>query len=218
MEWDPQDTERGSYGNEAETMDSTSAENSSCPNGRASWSTSTSTMWVLSLSVSPLKLKHSSHFIYSVILPKKMFRFSWRSFNLHNFKICMFSKCALYYLKAPWLDLIACIDHNQGICNMFWIYHIIDLFQCRTFSGNKEIRLRCIFYLKKCISLLQAREPKAIMKINTVNATFQPTKIGTAHGLQITYLKDNSTRNVFVYHEDGRVSGTERLWGGLDWK
>ncbi|CAG5897802.1 unnamed protein product [Menidia menidia] len=49
-----------------------------------------------------------------------------------------------------------------------------------------------------------AREPKAIMKINTVNATFQPTKIGTAHGLQITYLKDNSTRNIFVYHEDGK--------------
>ncbi|CAJ1075068.1 arf-GAP with dual PH domain-containing protein 1-like isoform X2 [Xyrichtys novacula] len=49
-----------------------------------------------------------------------------------------------------------------------------------------------------------AREPKAIMKINTVNATFQPTKIGVAHGLQITYLKDNSTRNIFVYHEDGK--------------
>lgn len=45
------------------------------------------------------------------------------------------------------------------------------------------------------------------MKISTVNATFQPTKIGTAHGLQITHLKDNSTRNIFVYHEDGKVSG-----------
>ncbi|XP_029293124.1 arf-GAP with dual PH domain-containing protein 1-like isoform X3 [Cottoperca gobio] len=49
-----------------------------------------------------------------------------------------------------------------------------------------------------------AREPKAIMKINTVNATFQPTKTGTNHGLQITYLKDNSTRNIFVYQEDGK--------------
>uniref|UniRef100_A0A3Q3WXT3 Uncharacterized protein n=1 Tax=Mola mola TaxID=94237 RepID=A0A3Q3WXT3_MOLML len=49
-----------------------------------------------------------------------------------------------------------------------------------------------------------AREPKAIMKIHSVNATFQPTKIGTAHGLQITYLKENSTRNIFVYHEDGK--------------
>lgn len=43
------------------------------------------------------------------------------------------------------------------------------------------------------------------MKINTLNATFQPTKMGTAQGLQITYLKDNSTRNIFVYHEDGKV-------------
>lgn len=43
------------------------------------------------------------------------------------------------------------------------------------------------------------------MKIDSVNATFQPKKIGTPHGLQITYLKDNSTRNIFVYHEDGKV-------------
>ncbi|KAL6477208.1 hypothetical protein MHYP_G00157070 [Metynnis hypsauchen] len=49
-----------------------------------------------------------------------------------------------------------------------------------------------------------AREPKASMKIQTINATFQPTKIGNPHGVQITYLKDNSTRNIFVYHEDGK--------------
>ncbi|KAG9264561.1 arf-GAP with dual PH domain-containing protein 1 isoform X1 [Astyanax mexicanus] len=49
-----------------------------------------------------------------------------------------------------------------------------------------------------------AREPKALMKIHTINATFQPAKIGNPHGLQITYLKDNSTRNIFVYHEDGK--------------
>lgn len=65
-----------------------------------------------------------------------------------------------------------------------------------------------IFYPSVILSKmfpLQAREPKAIMKINSLNATFQPSKIGTAHGLQITYLKDNSTRNIFVYHEDGKV-------------
>ncbi|XP_072299399.1 arf-GAP with dual PH domain-containing protein 1-like [Eucyclogobius newberryi] len=49
-----------------------------------------------------------------------------------------------------------------------------------------------------------AREPKAIIKFDNVNSCFQPAKIGTAHGLQITYLKDNSTRNIFVYHEDGK--------------
>ncbi|KAG2456079.1 ADAP1 protein, partial [Polypterus senegalus] len=49
-----------------------------------------------------------------------------------------------------------------------------------------------------------AREPKAVMKIECLNATFQPVKIGNPNGLQVTYLKDNSTRNIFVYHEDGK--------------
>ncbi|KAL0180221.1 hypothetical protein M9458_025663, partial [Cirrhinus mrigala] len=34
-----------------------------------------------------------------------------------------------------------------------------------------------------------------------------PAKIGNPCGLQITYLRDNSTRNIFVYHEDMKVSG-----------
>uniref|UniRef100_A0A8C9K9K3 PH domain-containing protein n=1 Tax=Panthera tigris altaica TaxID=74533 RepID=A0A8C9K9K3_PANTA len=50
-----------------------------------------------------------------------------------------------------------------------------------------------------------AKEPKAVMKIEHLNATFQPAKIGHPHGLQITYRKDNSPRNIFVYHEDGKV-------------
>nr|XP_042124507.1 arf-GAP with dual PH domain-containing protein 1 [Peromyscus maniculatus bairdii] len=49
-----------------------------------------------------------------------------------------------------------------------------------------------------------AKEPKAVMKIEHLNATFQPGKIGHPHGLQVTYLKDNSTRNIFIYHEDGK--------------
>ncbi|XP_061823255.1 arf-GAP with dual PH domain-containing protein 1-like isoform X1 [Nerophis lumbriciformis] len=50
----------------------------------------------------------------------------------------------------------------------------------------------------------KARDPKAVMKIETLNATFQPAKIGNPCGLQITYLKDNSTRNIFVYHSDAK--------------
>uniref|UniRef100_A0A452TJZ9 ArfGAP with dual PH domains 1 n=1 Tax=Ursus maritimus TaxID=29073 RepID=A0A452TJZ9_URSMA len=56
-----------------------------------------------------------------------------------------------------------------------------------------------------------AKEPKAVMKIEHLNATFQPAKIGHPHGLQVTYLKDNSTRNIFVYHEDGKV-GARAGW------
>lgn len=54
-------------------------------------------------------------------------------------------------------------------------------------------------------SLLQAKEPKATLKVDTMNATFQPEKIGNPNGLQITYLKDYSTRNIFVYHDSGKV-------------
>lgn len=64
------------------------------------------------------------------------------------------------------------------------------------------------------LHFLQAREPKAIMKISSLNATFQPSKIGTPHGLQLTYLKDNSTRNIFVYHEDGKVKPSFPSSGG----
>ncbi|XP_036788798.2 arf-GAP with dual PH domain-containing protein 1 isoform X6 [Manis pentadactyla] len=59
-----------------------------------------------------------------------------------------------------------------------------------------------------------AKEPKAIMKIEHLNATFQPAKIGHPHGLQVTYLKDNSTRNIFVYHEDGKPLAPRRWWTG----
>ncbi|XP_036409085.1 arf-GAP with dual PH domain-containing protein 2 [Megalops cyprinoides] len=46
--------------------------------------------------------------------------------------------------------------------------------------------------------------PKAVISIETLNATFQPEKIGHGHGLQITYLQDDHTRNLFVYHESGQ--------------
>ncbi|KAG7459537.1 hypothetical protein MATL_G00211630 [Megalops atlanticus] len=46
--------------------------------------------------------------------------------------------------------------------------------------------------------------PKAVISIETLNATFQPEKIGHAHGLQITYLQEDHTRNLFVYHESGQ--------------
>ncbi|XP_063796587.1 arf-GAP with dual PH domain-containing protein 1-like isoform X2 [Pseudophryne corroboree] len=49
-----------------------------------------------------------------------------------------------------------------------------------------------------------AKEPKAVIKIDSINATFQPEKMKHEHGLQITYIKDNKTRNIFVYHNDGQ--------------
>ncbi|XP_053835099.1 arf-GAP with dual PH domain-containing protein 1-like isoform X2 [Vidua macroura] len=59
----------------------------------------------------------------------------------------------------------------------------------------------CLKYFTK----QDAKEPKINVKIDVINATFQPEKIGNPNGLQITYLKDNKTRNIFVYHESGKI-------------
>ncbi|KAI3353472.1 hypothetical protein L3Q82_019998 [Scortum barcoo] len=56
----------------------------------------------------------------------------------------------------------------------------------------------------KYFTKYDAKEPKAVIKVDTINATLQPEKIGNPNGMQITYLKDYSTRNIFVYHESGK--------------
>uniref|UniRef100_A0A8B9EPU0 ArfGAP with dual PH domains 1 n=1 Tax=Anser cygnoides TaxID=8845 RepID=A0A8B9EPU0_ANSCY len=58
----------------------------------------------------------------------------------------------------------------------------------------------CLKYFTK----QDSKEPKISVKIDVINATFQPAKIGNPNGLQITYLKDNKTRNIFVYHKSGK--------------
>ncbi|KAI2663178.1 Arf-GAP with dual PH domain-containing protein 1 [Labeo rohita] len=58
--------------------------------------------------------------------------------------------------------------------------------------------------LRQTKSRRTAKEPKAVIKVDTINACFQPDKIGNPNGLQITYLKDNVTRNIFVYHDSSR--------------
>ncbi|KAL7890778.1 hypothetical protein AOLI_G00002540 [Acnodon oligacanthus] len=56
----------------------------------------------------------------------------------------------------------------------------------------------------KYFTKFDAKEPKAIIKVDTINASFQPEKIAHPNGLQITYLKDFSTRNIFLYHESSK--------------
>lgn len=48
-----------------------------------------------------------------------------------------------------------------------------------------------------------------------LNAVFQPEKIGHAHGLQISYLQDERTRNLFVYHEKGQVKSITTTYNFL---
>ncbi|BFZ17782.1 hypothetical protein BsWGS_20821 [Bradybaena similaris] len=48
------------------------------------------------------------------------------------------------------------------------------------------------------------RQPKSEADLDYLNAVFVPEKIGNPFGLQITYLKDGSTRNLFVYAESSK--------------
>ncbi|XP_055257369.1 arf-GAP with dual PH domain-containing protein 2 isoform X3 [Moschus berezovskii] len=50
----------------------------------------------------------------------------------------------------------------------------------------------------------EGKDPKAVISIKDLNATFQTEKIGNPHGLQITYRRDGHVRNLFVYHENGK--------------
>ncbi|KAG7227665.1 hypothetical protein INR49_029426 [Caranx melampygus] len=68
----------------------------------------------------------------------------------------------------------------------------------RTFVlSRKDFTLR--YFIKD-----DSKVPKAVICMKDLNADFQPEKIGHAHGLQISYLQDKRTRNLFVYHERGQ--------------
>lgn len=62
--------------------------------------------------------------------------------------------------------------------------------------------------LKKTKKQHKSKVPKAVISMKDLNAVFQTEKVGHAHGLQISYLQDERTRNLFVYHEKGQVGST----------
>jgi hypothetical protein len=65
--------------------------------------------------------------------------------------------------------------------------------------------------IQRILSLFQGKGPKAVISIKDLNATFQTEKIGHPHGLQVTYRREGRTRNLFVYHESGKVRCSAQL-------
>jgi hypothetical protein len=52
------------------------------------------------------------------------------------------------------------------------------------------------------LSFMQSEtKPKAVIKIHEINVVFSPQKVHP-HGMQISFMKDGLTRNIFVYAED----------------
>ena len=55
-------------------------------------------------------------------------------------------------------------------------------------------------------SLLQAREPKAVIDLADLNVAFCPDKVGNPNGMQLYFeLKGSELRNIFVYTDKGKV-------------
>lgn len=58
----------------------------------------------------------------------------------------------------------------------------------------------CLKYYNKD----QAKEPKDVISLDDLNVAFVPDKLGNPNGLQITYLKNGATRNLFVYSDSSQ--------------
>ncbi|PSN29500.1 hypothetical protein C0J52_26922 [Blattella germanica] len=52
---------------------------------------------------------------------------------------------------------------------------------------------------------LQKKDPKAVLRISELNVAFAPQKTGNLNSLQFTFLKDGTTRHIYVYHDDPTV-------------
>ncbi|XP_063069700.1 arf-GAP with dual PH domain-containing protein 2 isoform X2 [Engraulis encrasicolus] len=72
------------------------------------------------------------------------------------------------------------------------------------FQKRKFVLSFADFSLKYFNKEDESKGPKSVIAIRNLNATFQPQKIGHAHGLQIAFSKEGCTRNLFVYHENGQ--------------
>ncbi|XP_053187977.1 arf-GAP with dual PH domain-containing protein 2-like [Scomber japonicus] len=116
-------------------------------------------------------------------------------------------------LKDQWIRAKYERREFTGENNYIQQTYTSDLFESTLWKKGKDNKqfLKRIFSLSKKDFTLRyfikedSKTPKAVISMKDLNAVFQPEKIGNAHGLQISYVQDERTRNLFVYHEDGKV-------------
>ncbi|XP_055312158.1 arf-GAP with dual PH domain-containing protein 1-like isoform X1 [Sitodiplosis mosellana] len=51
----------------------------------------------------------------------------------------------------------------------------------------------------------ESKEPKAVLRLSELNVAFAPAKIEHKSSMQLTFLKDGSTRHIYLYHDDPEV-------------
>ncbi|XP_062287073.1 arf-GAP with dual PH domain-containing protein 2-like isoform X3 [Scomber scombrus] len=123
-------------------------------------------------------------------------------------------------LKDQWIRAKYERREFTGENNYIQQTYTSDLFESTLWKKGKDNRqfLKRIFSLSKKDFTLKyfikedSKTPKAVISMKDLNAVFQPEKIGNAHGLQISYVQDERTRNLFVYHEDGKREPFKKRW------
>nr|CAD7413737.1 unnamed protein product [Timema cristinae] len=51
----------------------------------------------------------------------------------------------------------------------------------------------------------EKKEPKAVIRLSELNVAFTPEKTNIPNSLQLSFLKDGSTRHIYIYHQDAEV-------------
>nr|CAD7592195.1 unnamed protein product [Timema genevievae] len=51
----------------------------------------------------------------------------------------------------------------------------------------------------------EKKEPKAVIRLSELNVAFIPEKTNIPNSLQLSFLKDGSTRHIYIYHQDAEV-------------
>lgn len=54
------------------------------------------------------------------------------------------------------------------------------------------------FFFKK-------KTPKASLRLTELNIVLSPEKVGHSNSIQLTYLKDGTTRHIYIHHADSQV-------------
>lgn len=116
-------------------------------------------------------------------------------------------------LKDQWIRAKYERREFTGENNYFQQAYCSDQFESTLWKKGKDNKqfLKRIFLLSRKDFTLRyyikedSKLPKAVISMKDLNAVFQPEKIGHNHGLQISYVHEERTRNLFVYHEKGQA-------------
>jgi len=69
------------------------------------------------------------------------------------------------------------------------------------------ILLLCLYIsIKQVCRCFQAKDAKACLRLDSINITVVPEKVGNPNGMQINFEHDEQVRNLFVYAETPQVT------------